>query len=96
MEVRCEDISAGGISFYLEGPPDFTTFVVTLGWPAAEGHFSARVVRVPKASFEGRSGYLIGCRFTGRVWLQSPSPHNDGPAKAPEAFGTSVASRRKA
>jgi PAS domain S-box-containing protein len=67
IEVRCEDISAGGIAFYLGRRPDFTTLVVTLGRPPAESHFSARVVRVVKATLEGRGVYLVGCRFTGRV-----------------------------
>lgn len=68
-EVDCEDISAGGISFYLERPPDFESLVVALGRPPTVSYFTARVVRIVAPSPPERPRYLIGCRFTGRVHL---------------------------
>lgn len=69
FEVVCEDLSAGGIAFYMEEPPDFEDLVVALGRAPAVNHFTARVVRVLDRQFEGRTMQLVGCRFTGRVYL---------------------------
>ncbi|MGQ9575755.1 MAG: GAF domain-containing protein [Thermoguttaceae bacterium] len=69
FEVECEDISAGGIAFYMNRPPDFDTLVVALGRPPAESYLTARVVRVAKKERDGQRLYLVGCRFTGRVNL---------------------------
>lgn len=67
FDVECKDISAGGIAFFLDRAPDFDTLVVALGRPPGERFFSARVVRVAKTDHQGRTRYLVGCRFTGRV-----------------------------
>ena len=69
FEVECKDISAGGIAFYLDRPPDFENVVVALGRPPAQTHFTARVVRIATLRRDGKRCYLIGCRFTGRVVL---------------------------
>jgi len=67
FEVECKDISAGGVAFFLDRPPDFDTLVVALGRPPGESFFTARVVRVVRTDLDGRRLYLVGCRFTGRV-----------------------------
>ncbi|GAB6167082.1 hypothetical protein JCM19992_30820 [Thermostilla marina] len=69
FEVRCRDISAGGISFLLESPPEFESLVVALGHPPAESFFTARVVRVQECREGDKTWILVGCRFTGRVYL---------------------------
>jgi PAS domain S-box-containing protein len=69
FEVECEDISAGGIAFHLNRPPDFETLVIALGKPPQQSHVSARVVRCTKDKREGAGGYLVGCSFTGKVSL---------------------------
>jgi PAS domain S-box-containing protein len=69
FEVECRDISAGGVSFYLEGEPDFTALVVGLGRAPDLAYFTARVARVSQESVNGKTRYLVGCRFTGRVHL---------------------------
>ena len=69
FEVDCKDISAGGISFYLDCPPDFTALVVGLGCAPGLAYFSARLARVVEQRTDGKSYYLVGCRFTGRVHL---------------------------
>lgn len=65
--VECRDISAGGLAFLVERPPDFDTLVVALGRLAAENLLMAEVVRVMPVKEDGKKGYLVGCRFIGRV-----------------------------
>jgi hypothetical protein len=67
FQSPCEDISAGGISFYLASAPDFEDVVVALGKPPFLTYFIAHVARTLKKTVDGRAVYLVGCRFTGRV-----------------------------
>jgi len=69
FEVECRDISAGGISFYLDGEPDFTALVVGLGRVPELAYFTARVAHVSQESINGKVRYVVGCRFTGRIHL---------------------------
>ena len=69
FEVDCRDLSAGGVSFYLDSPPDFDTLVVALGRRSALSHFAARVAHVAKVQHANRQQYLIGCQFTERVYI---------------------------
>lgn len=69
-EVVCKDISAGGLAFICDYPPDFHEMVVVLGAPPVETYFKARIVRVmPQQKENGRAEYLVGCQFTGRIRL---------------------------
>ncbi|MEN6494190.1 MAG: PAS domain S-box protein [Thermoguttaceae bacterium] len=67
--VECRDLSAGGISFLLDRCPDFEYLVVALGRPPAETFFTAHVVRVAKEEKDGKTRFIVGCRFAGRVSL---------------------------
>ena len=69
FEVDCKDISGGGISFYLDSPPDFDILVVAIGRRWAPAHFAARIAHVAEVEHTGRTQYLVGCRFTERVYL---------------------------
>ena len=69
FQVVCNDISAGGISFLLSEAPDFEELVVVLGKPPNETFFTARVVRIVGHQENGEMKYLVGCRFTGKVYL---------------------------
>jgi len=69
VEVQCNDISAGGISFFLDKPPDFDSLVVALGREPALTYFTARVARVAGVDQDGPKVYLVGCKFTGRARL---------------------------
>ncbi len=69
FEVMCEDISAGGVSFYIDQLPDFESLVVALGTPPELTYFSARITRVIEKTYDGHEAWLVGCRFTGRVHL---------------------------
>ena len=67
FEVDCRDISASGIAFVLDRSPSFESLVVALGRPPSVKHFTTRVVRVAQMEQDGRTRYLVGCRFLGRV-----------------------------
>jgi hypothetical protein len=67
MNVECLDISVGGMSFFLGSPPEFKEFVVELGTSQGIRFLKAQVVRVQEATLGDRSGYVVGCRFIGRV-----------------------------
>jgi len=69
FHATCEDISAGGISFYQDQTPDFEDLVVALGAPPEVTYFSARISRVTQKEHDGRDMNFVGCRFTGRVHL---------------------------
>ncbi|HIQ22334.1 MAG TPA: GAF domain-containing protein [Planctomycetes bacterium] len=69
FKVQFRDLSAGGFSFYLPRPPDFESLVVSLGAPPTVNHYSARVVRVELIEEKDQNLYLVGCRFTGRVYF---------------------------
>jgi hypothetical protein len=68
-EIECRDISAGGIAFYMDLPPDFDSLVVALGREPDQSFFTAKVVRVEKTQRNGQGRYLLGCRFLGRVQI---------------------------
>ncbi len=67
FEVVCEDISAGGIAFYLDSRPGFERVVVGLGQPPQLTFFTADIVRIAETEADGRRQFLVGCRFTGRI-----------------------------
>lgn len=67
FEVDCRDISAGGLSFYLEHEPDFRALIVGLGRDPDVTYFTARVMRVGQERVGDKVRYLVGCRLTGRV-----------------------------
>jgi diguanylate cyclase len=68
-DVRCRDISAGGFSFWLPSPPDYSALVIALGQDSATKYLIAEVVRTTAVQHGDASVYLVGCRFTGRLNL---------------------------
>jgi hypothetical protein len=69
VEVVCEDVCAGGISFYLAAAPEFTDLVVVLRKPPLLTHVTAHVLHVVEKTIGGKKLYLVACRFTGRATL---------------------------
>jgi PAS domain S-box-containing protein len=69
FEVECRDISAGGMAFVMNRPPDFQKLVVELGRPPASNQLTAKVVRLQPLERDGEEEYLIGCQFIERVHL---------------------------
>lgn len=66
-DVACRDISAGGFAFVFDRPPEFESLVVELGSGESASRLAAQVMRVRPLTEEGEEGYLVGCRFTGRI-----------------------------
>ncbi len=64
--ARFSDISAGGASFILAQKPDYKAVVIELGSAPKTTKIYSDIVRVVPITDEGRSAYLIGCRFMER------------------------------
>lgn len=69
FEVRCSDLSGGGISLLCEEPPPFNELVVALGRPPTLTHLAAKVVYVREVVRDAQVMYQVGCRFVGRYYL---------------------------
>jgi len=69
VNVRCRDLSAGGVSLLLNAPPAGDRLVVALGKPPVLTYFAAEVVHVQRQHLGRSIVYQVGCRFTGRVNL---------------------------
>ncbi len=69
-EIRCHDISQGGVSFFLPRPPEFDFAVVGLGKGSDLTYFLFRVTYC-KENSEAKNGCLVGGRFLRRVTIQS-------------------------
>jgi len=69
LSVQCRDLSGSGISFYWNGPPDFSELVVALGTPPRLTFVLSRVVWFAPVAGSGRTAFLVGCRFLRRVNL---------------------------
>ena len=67
FEVRCKDISTGGVSLIMDSPPDFDQIVISLGKPPQVNPVVARVVHVKQFNYSGQKAYLVGCKFTDRL-----------------------------
>jgi len=65
-EVRCYDISRGGVSFLLSAPPNFKSAVVRLGTSPDLIHMLVRVMHCTLHD-EARKEYLVGCQFVQRL-----------------------------
>jgi hypothetical protein len=68
FDVRCRDISASGISFFVPRNPDFERFVIGLGQGESNVHVVAEVKHVRPFDLEGRPLYLVGSQFLARVY----------------------------
>ena len=69
QQVRCHEISSGGVSFFLPQPPEFDSLIVALGTPPKMTCLASRIVHTCASNADGGSMYLVGCRFLGRVEL---------------------------
>jgi hypothetical protein len=67
IAVRCHDIAVQGISFFWPDAPDFERLIVTLGSNERPVYMAAEVVQSKAVYMHGEVGFLVGCRFTGRV-----------------------------
>jgi hypothetical protein len=67
VDVQCHDISSGGFSFLTAVPPTAESFVVILGQPPKLTHVTAQVAHIRRVEHDGRTMYLVGCNYTGRI-----------------------------
>lgn len=67
VEIECNDIAAGGFSFLSPQPPPSNSLIVALGVAPKLTYLKAEIVHVRRVQNEGRSMYLIGCSYIGRV-----------------------------
>ncbi len=67
FNVECNDISKGGISFYLKRPPGCEQFAIVLGQKPEVTILIAKVVYARQVEHGGQRMYLVGCQFIGRV-----------------------------
>jgi PAS domain S-box-containing protein len=68
FEVRCRDISAQGVSFFMPRRPEFERLVISLGPGENKVYVIAEVRHVTPFNVEGKSAYLVGCEFLARVY----------------------------
>jgi hypothetical protein len=66
-DVRCRDLSASGVSFWLLSPPEFSSIVVALGEAGTVKYLIAEVVRTVPVRHDDKTIYIVGCRFKGRL-----------------------------
>jgi PAS domain S-box-containing protein len=65
-EVECNDIGAGGFSYFVAAEPTETDMVVAFGSGASQTYLTARLVHSTLTMHKGQPMYLVGCRYTGR------------------------------
>ncbi|HEX5444085.1 MAG TPA: GGDEF domain-containing protein [Pirellulales bacterium] len=66
-EVRCHDLSAGGISFLCAEPPDSQSLVVQLGKGPNVRYMIARVAHIVAVGESAEARFRVGCSFIERL-----------------------------
>lgn len=66
-DVRCHDLSAGGISFLCAEPPESPTLVVQLGKGPNVRYMIARVAHIAAVGESGEAQFRVGCSFLERL-----------------------------
>jgi len=67
FNVECNDISKGGISFYLKRPPGCEQFAIVLGQKPMITILAAKVVNTKEVEHDNQQMYLVGCQFIDRL-----------------------------
>jgi diguanylate cyclase len=80
-QVRCHDISPGGIAYLTPKAPQQPAIVVALGVAPNVTYLTAQITHKSTIQADGQLMYLVGCRFTGR--LEHASTEAEVPACAP-------------
>lgn len=66
-EWLCDDISSRGFSFISPTQPDYQQIVVAFGTPPALVYLTADVRHATRCEKQGRTQFVVGCRYTGRI-----------------------------
>lgn len=67
FQVRCSDISSGGVSFILDQQPEYHEVIIELGQGNRTTRIRAEIVRMVPIEQEGQPVYLLGCQFVERL-----------------------------
>lgn len=67
FNVECNDISRGGISFFMKRPPGCERFAVVLGQKPNITILIGRVVYAREVEHNEQRMYLVGCQFVDRM-----------------------------
>ena len=71
-QVQCQDLSTNGIAFFSDVPPSYDRLVVALASAFDVIYLTAAVAHYKQVGPAGQPPcYLIGCRFLGRVQIDS-------------------------
>lgn len=68
-EVVCHDISTSGFSFFAGQPQRSEQLLVRLNGALKSTYLIAQVIHCRPVADGGEAGFLVGCKFTGRVEL---------------------------
>jgi|GEM_PF-6480633 len=67
QDVKCRDVSAGGISFLWPDSPEFEYVVMTISTTGTPIYMAAQIVHSRAVFMFGEVGYLVGCKFIKRL-----------------------------
>ncbi|MGQ9506105.1 MAG: PilZ domain-containing protein [Thermogutta sp.] len=73
VPIRCRDISKSGFSFWLDTPPDFQELIVRIQKGTNAVFVKAEVIHVTRHTASDSHKFLVGCRFTERLSVNSKS-----------------------
>jgi len=65
-QVRCQDLSVNGVSYFDDEPPTFNRFLMVLGSNPAVCMIG-EVIRYTKVAGVDGPEFVIGCKFVGRA-----------------------------
>jgi hypothetical protein len=71
FNVECNDISQGGISFFLKRPPGCEHFAIALGQRPRITVLIGRVAYARIVEHDGDQMYLVGCQFINRLAVKN-------------------------
>jgi hypothetical protein len=67
FNVECNDISRGGVSFFLKRPPGCEKFAIVLGQKPMITIMVAKVVNIKEVTHNDQHQYLVGCKFISQI-----------------------------
>lgn len=67
FRVQCDNIGARGMGFFLSDPPRAREYIVELGKGRRAIYLTAEVKHATVNNASHRQGFLVGCKFTGRI-----------------------------
>jgi PAS domain S-box-containing protein len=78
-EVRCQDLSSQGFSYYAPDIPDYQQLIVAFGKKGSLIYLTAEIVHVSPSTVDGEDMFVVGCRYTGRTTFGEFAPLGSRP-----------------